>query len=204
MFLCSDYDNPFADPSHSRENPFDDPVIRSGQAQHRVYDDDLDDSTLDLPELPHRGDDMSERLREIQEREAKLAEREQTVVEAERKAAYIRKYGRNNWPPFYPILYHDIDEEITTEVGKRTVRTLYRLWQLLLIVLLLNMVAGILLLTSGQSDGAKDLISSIVYLPVIGCLSFLLWYRCVTRPCVEVVQSWCSDGVGTAPSTTAT
>jgi len=33
------------------------------------------------------------------------------------------------------------------------------------------------LLTSGQNDGGKDLASGIVYVPVIGVTSFLLWYR---------------------------
>jgi hypothetical protein len=197
LCLVPGHGNPFSDPT---QNPFDDPVIRSGQAQHRAYDEDLEASNLDLPELAHRDDDTSSRLREIEEREAKLAERERTVVEAERKAEYIRKHGRNNWPPYFPLLYHDIDEEITSEHGKRTVKTFYRLWQLLIIVLLINLVAGILLLTSGQSDGAKDMISSIVYVPVIGSLSFLLWYRCVAR--FSMVRSGVSDMAwGTARST---
>ncbi|KAI0322210.1 scamp family-domain-containing protein [Amylostereum chailletii] len=39
------------------------------------------------------------------------------------------------------------------------------------------MVACIFILTSGSSDGGKDLGASIGYIPIIGALSFLLWYR---------------------------
>jgi hypothetical protein len=135
-------------------------------------------SNLDLPELGHGAESSQERLREIEDREAKLAEREASVAEAERKAEYIRKHGRNNWPPFYPLLYHSIEDEITNESSRKMVKTFYRLWQLLVIVLVINLVAGILLLVSHQDDGAKDMISSIVYVPVIAPLAFLLWYRC--------------------------
>ena len=79
--------------------------------------------------------------------------------------------------PFYPLIYHDIATEIPTGPSKMVVLTLYRIWLLLLIVLVLNLVGCILLLVSGQDDGAKDLGAGIMYCPVIAITSFLLWYR---------------------------
>ncbi len=54
---------------------------------------------------------------------------------------------------------------------------LYKLWLLLVLALIVNMVACIFLLLEGASDGGKDMISGVVYLPVITVASFLLWYR---------------------------
>lgn len=47
----------------------------------------------------------------------------------------------------------------------------------LIVVLLVNLVGAILLLVSGASNGGADLGAAIMYVPVIGCLSFLTWYR---------------------------
>lgn len=75
-----------------------------------------------------------------------------------------------------PLIFHDIDMEIP-EDSKSTVLTLYRIWQFLILTLLVNLVAGILLLISGANNGGSDLGASIFYVPVIGILSFLMWYR---------------------------
>lgn len=69
--------------------------------------------------------------------------------------------AQNNWPPGpYPLIYHDIDEEIPAE-ARKTVWTLYRIWQFLLLVLIVNLVGAILLLISGAADGGADLGASM-------------------------------------------
>jgi len=120
-----------------------------------------------------RQDDTAARLEEIRRREAELEQRERNIGQREE---HVRKYGKSNWPPFYPIIFHSIDDEIPAE-SRAVVVTLYRIWLLLLITLLANMVGTIFLLISGQEDGAKDLGAGIMYVPIIGVLSFLLWYR---------------------------
>ncbi|SGZ22418.1 BQ5605_C022g09485 [Microbotryum silenes-dioicae] len=86
-------------------------------------------------------------------------------------------HGRNNWPPGpFPLIYHDINEEIPAE-HQSTVLTLYRLWMFLILTLTVNLVAAILLLVSQANNGGADLAAGIMYLPVIGALSFFLWYR---------------------------
>ncbi|ORY72605.1 scamp family-domain-containing protein [Leucosporidium creatinivorum] len=182
--------NPFADPSHSQgmdSNPFADPAIQS--AQHSTHqeasyghyasnDDTPTASKLSLPDSiapPAQGQgDMSSRFNDLAKREQALAARE---AQLSAKAEHIRKHGRNNWPPGpWPLIFHDIDQEIP-EQHKSTVLTLYRLWMFLIIVLLVNFVADVLLLVSGASNGGADLGSGIMYVPVIGILSFLTWYR---------------------------
>ncbi|CEQ39963.1 SPOSA6832_01548 [Sporobolomyces salmonicolor] len=58
--------------------------------------------------------------------------------------------GRNNWPPGpWPLIFHDIEQEIP-EQHRATVLTLYRVWMFLILTLIVNLVAAILLLVSGD------------------------------------------------------
>lgn len=61
----------------------------------------------------------------------------------------------------FPLIYHDISEEIP-EASRPLVTRLYLLWLILAGTLIVNMVACIFVLTSGGSDGVKDLIISIM------------------------------------------
>ncbi|KAK4698353.1 secretory carrier-associated membrane protein, partial [Phenoliferia sp. Uapishka_3] len=111
------------------------------------------------------------REQELQAREAALSAKQE----------HIRKHGRNNWPPGpFPILFHDIEVDIP-EAHRPTVLTLYRIWMLLIIVLIVNLVSAILLLISGANNGGADLGAAIMYLPVIGVLSFFTWYQPVYK-----------------------
>lgn len=75
-----------------------------------------------------------------------------------------------------PIIYHDIDAEIPPD-SREAMQHIYILWLVLVGTLIVNLVACVFLLIQGSSDGIKDMITGIVYLPVITALSFLLWYR---------------------------
>ncbi|GAA99048.1 uncharacterized protein L969DRAFT_54729 [Mixia osmundae IAM 14324] len=178
--------NPFADPQRGQaqaldSNPFEDPDDERGYDRADGEDDKqtLDEaSTYDLPysagtQTRPSGSDTARRLEEIKRREAELAERESHL---EQRQEHIRIHGRNNWPFFYPLIFHDIDQEIPKE-SRATVLTMYRIWLLLLVVLVLNLVGCILLLVAGQPDGIHDLIGAITYIIFIPPLSFLLWYR---------------------------
>ena len=68
----------------------------------------------------------------------------------------------------FPLVYHDIGEEIP-EASRPLVTRLYLLWLVLAGTLIMNMVACIFVLTSGGSDGLKDLIASIVCVPIWAC-----------------------------------
>ncbi|EIW68384.1 hypothetical protein M231_00294 [Tremella mesenterica] len=103
--------------------------------------------------------------------EAQLREREAAIGQREREVGVYR----NNWPPFFPFLHHDITTMPTEHqtVGK----LLYAQWLELIVTLVINLVGCILLLISGSLEGGADVGAAGGYLPVIGVLSFILWYR---------------------------
>jgi len=143
-------ENPFASTHSLDKNPFDDPTEFQSQPNH--YD---------------------ARMQDLQQREQELQRREQELTQ---RAEYIRTHGRNNFPPFYPLVYHSIQEEIP-EASRPLITDMFRLWLLLLATLVVNMVASIFATISGTGDGFRDFGVSIMYVPVIGILSFLTWYR---------------------------
>ncbi|KAK4058736.1 hypothetical protein OIO90_000180 [Microbotryomycetes sp. JL221] len=182
----SSHHNPFSDPQGMDSNPFADPSVQSGLQSHSrvdqgsyVLDNDDDNDSFKPPTTTNNmnnndsRDDMSVRLQDLARREQELAQRERQLAD---KAEHIRKHGRNNWPPGpFPLIYHDIGAQIP-EKYQPTVLTLYRLWMFLVLTLAMNLVACVFLLISGASNGGADLGAGIMYLPVIGVLSFVLWY----------------------------
>ncbi|KDR81661.1 hypothetical protein GALMADRAFT_239750 [Galerina marginata CBS 339.88] len=145
----TDYNqNPFAS-SHSLDtNPFDDPA-------------------------PQQSASAAARLEEIRRREQDLERRE---TELNNKAEHIRRHGRNNFPPFFPLIFHSIKDEIP-EASRPLITRLFQLWLVLLGTLIINMVACIFILTAGSDGGGSDLGGSLGYLIFIPVCSFLLWYR---------------------------
>ncbi|EIN07304.1 scamp-domain-containing protein [Punctularia strigosozonata HHB-11173 SS5] len=129
--------------------------------------------SLDANPFEDPPDAQSARAAELERRERELERREQELTQ---KADHIRRHGRNNFPPFFPLVYHDINEEIP-EASRPLITRLFQLWLVLAATLIINMIACIFVLVGGGSDGVRDLISGIIYVPVIGLLSFLLWYR---------------------------
>ncbi|CAK5277673.1 unnamed protein product [Mycena citricolor] len=139
--------NPFASTHSLDTNPFDDPT----------------------PTQPAN----DARLEQLRQREEDLQRREQELAA---KAENIRKNGRNNWPPFMPLIFHSIPDEIP-EASQLLVTRLYQLWLVLAATLIINVVACIMILISGSRDGGRDLGASIGYVFIITVTSFLLWYR---------------------------
>jgi len=117
---------------------------------------------------------QANRIADLERREREVAAREREVTA---QAEHIRKHGViKNFPPFFPLIYHSISDEIP-EPSRPTMTRLFQLWLLLLLTLVLNLVACIFILLAGAPDGGRDLGAGIMYLFVIGALSFLTWYR---------------------------
>ncbi|KAJ3869974.1 scamp family-domain-containing protein [Lentinula novae-zelandiae] len=139
-------ENPFAS-SHSLDtNPFEDPATSQADAA---------------------------RLESIRQREADLERRQRDLDQREQQ---LQHHGKNNWPFFFPLIYHDISVEIP-EASRPLINRLYQLWLVLLGTLVLNMIACIFILIAGSSDGGRDVGAAIGYLFIITVTSFLLWYR---------------------------
>jgi secretory carrier-associated membrane protein len=163
--------DPFASTASLDVNPFDDPFA--------------DQDSINKPSQ-YSHELAASRVADIDRREHDLERRER---ELHQKAETVRKQGRNNWPPGdylsstlhyasenyprlylpvcpigYPLIYHDISEEIP-EASRPLITRLYQLWLVLLGTLIVNMVACVFVLTSGGPDGVKDLIVSIMCVP---------------------------------------
>ncbi|WFD35354.1 hypothetical protein MCUN1_002208 [Malassezia cuniculi] len=185
------------------ENPFDDPAVRKavgGRGRTSFDDDPFDTESLAYPASTYsapRDDDEVDNLvyptstrasapsnamqmEEIQRRERELEARERDL---EARTDHLQRYGRNNWPPctltltVYPMFYHDIAGEIPPD-AQPVMTMIYYLWLVLVGTLVVNAIACIFLFTAHNIvDGLKDLIMGFIYLVLITCASFFLWYR---------------------------
>ncbi|PPR03631.1 hypothetical protein CVT24_007747 [Panaeolus cyanescens] len=140
--------NPFASTHSLDTNPFDDPQPSAAAATQAKLD-------------------------ELRRREQDLERRE---AELNNKAEHIRRHGRNNFPPFFPLIFHSIQDEIP-ETHRPLITRIFQLWLVLLGTLVINVVACIIILIAGSPSGGSDLGASLGYLIFISTLSFLLWYR---------------------------
>ncbi|KAF2918214.1 secretory carrier-associated membrane protein 4 [Oryza sativa Japonica Group] len=79
-----------------------------------------------------------------------------------------------NWPPFYPIIHHDIASEIPIHAQKLQYMA-FGSWLGLIACLVWNVVA--VLIESIHSDDVVLFLFAIIY-AIFGCpLSYILWYR---------------------------
>lgn len=103
-----------------------------------------------------------QRAADLERRERDLEARERALTD---RAEHIRKHGRNNFPPFFPLIFHSIPDEIP-EPSRPLITRLFQLWLVLAATLVFNLVACIVLVVSGQGDGVRDLSGAITYVEV--------------------------------------
>lgn len=158
--------DPFRDPApsdpYAQSDPFSDPVKGSNAFSHS--NNSFDNIDTGAPTLSARERELEARERAVRAAEVDI-ERQRTALGAQ----------ANNWPPFYPLIHHDISDlpEQHRTVGK----LLYFQWLALALTLILNMVGCVLLLVGGAAEGGADMGASVMYIPVIGIASFFAWYR---------------------------
>lgn len=105
-------------------------------------------------------------------------------------------------PAVFPLIFHSIADEIP-EASRPLMTRMFQLWLLLGATLIVNLVACIFILLAGSSDGGRDVGASAMsvpvlsvhllpshklarYLPVIGLVSFLTWYRPIYNAYMKV------------------
>ncbi|KAJ1540171.1 hypothetical protein HK405_011796 [Cladochytrium tenue] len=99
---------------------------------------------------------------ELARREAELSRREEGLREQENA---MRQHGFRvpNWPPFYPLIYHNIEEEIP-EVSRGVMKRIYFFWLATLGLLGWNLIACLALLISRTTtNSANDFGVSLIY-----------------------------------------
>ncbi|KAJ2720052.1 hypothetical protein GGI07_004854 [Coemansia sp. Benny D115] len=127
------------------------------------------------------GSGFDSREAELRRREEALEARERELNAREMHVQSMASGARPalNFPPLYPIMYHNIDMEVP--VGdRRTVRTIFYMWLALEAMLVFNCVACLIVMISGGKDVSNtgaSFGSSFIYLFTITAGSFFLWYR---------------------------
>ncbi|XP_062009610.1 secretory carrier-associated membrane protein 1-like [Rosa rugosa] len=167
----SRYDaNPFAEED---VNPFADGKGLSPLPPER-YDRG---ATIDIPLDNSRS--LKDQEKDLKAREAELKRREQEI---KRKEENVKKAGGfstdKNWPPFYPIIHHDIANEIPIHLQKIQYVALTT-YLGLVVTLLWNIIAVTVFLFHG--GGIINWIMSVIYFVTTCPLAYFLWYRPLYR-----------------------
>lgn len=201
----SRYDNPFEEGGTDEVNPFADKATRGAPAAQSSYSggsfyttsrptppsntrlsplppepaDFYNDfsSPVDIPMDTSK--DMKTREKELLAKEAELSRREKDIKRREEAAARAGIVIEDkNWPPFFPIIHHDINNEIPVHLQ----RTQYVAFASLL-GLVLCLFWNIVCVTAAwiKGEGPKIWFLAIIYF-ILGCPgAYYLWYRPLYR-----------------------
>lgn len=115
------------------------------------------------------------RERELDEREKALEAREGDLKKLIEDSGYRPK----NWPKFYPILYHNIEEEIPME-NQRLCRTCYYSWILTFVGYLFFWFAcliGVIMDSDKLLDGFANFVVNTLAVVIGVWASWNVWYR---------------------------
>ncbi|KAI4371700.1 hypothetical protein MLD38_010022 [Melastoma candidum] len=200
--MAGRYDkNPF---DEDEVNPFSDPVVRNKPTSNYsggafftsnapssnsrlsplppepagFYDRD---ATIDIP-LDTAGSnakDLKKKEKELQTKEAELRRREQEVKRREDAAARAGiVLEEKNWPPFFPIIHHDIAGEIPIHL-QRLQYAAFSTFLGLVICLFWNVIAVTTAWIKGE--GVKIWLLSLIYFISGVPGAYILWYRPLYR-----------------------
>ncbi|XP_058771626.1 secretory carrier-associated membrane protein-like [Vicia villosa] len=134
--------------------------------------------TVDIP-LDNTSTDVKKKERELQAKDAELRKREQEV---RRKEEAIARAGivieEKNWPPFFPIIHHDIANEIPIHLQRLQYVAFFSLLGLVL-CLTWNVVSVTAAWIKGE--GVKIWFLAIIYFIAGVPGAYALWYRPLYR-----------------------
>ncbi|XP_039072042.1 secretory carrier-associated membrane protein 4-like [Hibiscus syriacus] len=135
------------------------------------------DATVDIP--LDTMNDSKKREKELATWEADLKRREKDI---KRREAAVSQTGvstdNKNWPPIFPIIHHDIANEIPVH-AQRLQYLAFASWLGVVLCLVFNVIAVIVCWIQG--GGVKIFFLAVIYM-LLGCpLSYVLWYRPLYR-----------------------
>ncbi|CAO2842694.1 unnamed protein product [Amaranthus hypochondriacus] len=134
-------------------------------------------ATVDIP--LDSGKDLKKKEKELQAKEAELRKREEVLKrkeEAAQRAGIVIE--EKNWPPFFPIIHHDIGNEIPIHLQKLQYTAFATLLGLTL-CLTWNIVAVTTAWIKG-GDATIWFLAIIYFISGIPC-AYVLWYRPLYR-----------------------
>ncbi|KAI4314538.1 hypothetical protein L6164_027436 [Bauhinia variegata] len=135
------------------------------------------DATVDIP--LNNANDSKKKEQELASREADLKRREKEI---KRREDAVSKAGvpvdDKNWPPFFPIIHHDIANEIPANVQKLQY-VAFASWLGIVLCLVFNVIAVTVCWIRG--GGVKIFFLAVIYALLGVPLSYVLWYRPLYR-----------------------
>ncbi|XP_021832332.1 secretory carrier-associated membrane protein 1 isoform X1 [Prunus avium] len=169
--------NPFAD---EEVNPFANPGSvppansRLSPLPPEPYDRN---ATIDIP--LNNSKSLQAKEKELHAKEAELKKKEQ---ELKRREDAIARAGivieEKNWPPFFPIIHHDIANEIPIHL-QRIQYVAFTTYLGLIVCLLWNILAVTVAWFKGE--GPIIWLLAVIYFIASVPLSYFLWYRPLYR-----------------------
>ncbi|XP_052170447.1 secretory carrier-associated membrane protein 4 isoform X2 [Diospyros lotus] len=135
------------------------------------------DATVDIP--LDSMNDTKKKEKELASWEADLRRREHEIKRREDAVARADiPSDDRNWPPFFPIIHHDIANEIPIH-AQRLQYLAFASWLGIVLCLVFNVIAVTVCWIRG--GGVKIFFLAIIY-ALLGCpLSYVLWYRPLYR-----------------------
>ncbi|MED6182414.1 Secretory carrier-associated membrane protein 2 [Stylosanthes scabra] len=182
--MAGRYDsNPFAE-EETEVNPFSNPGSVAPATNSRLKplnpepaDYNYFGATVDIP--LDASTDLKKKEKELQAKEAELRRREQEVRRKEEAAARAGiVLEEKNWPPFFPIIHHDITNEIPIHLQRM---------QYIAFSSLLGLVAcltwNIIAVTAAwiKGEGVKIWFLALIYFIAGVPGAYVLWYRPLYR-----------------------
>ncbi|BBH00838.1 secretory carrier 3 [Prunus dulcis] len=134
----------------------------------------------DTVDIPIDGNaDLKKRERELQAKEAELRKREEIVKRKEDAAARAGiVLEEKNWPAFFPIIHHDIANEIPIHL-QRVQYVAFTTWLGIVLCLFWNIIAVTTAWIKGE--GVKIWFLAVIYFIAGAPGSYVLWYRPLYR-----------------------
>ncbi|XP_023731444.1 secretory carrier-associated membrane protein 2 isoform X2 [Lactuca sativa] len=130
-------------------------------------------------DIPLDSTDLKKKERELQSREADLRKREEIVKRKEEAAARAGiVLEEKNWPPFFPIIHHDIANEIPIHLQKLQY-VAFTTYLGLVLCLLWNIVATTTAWIKGEDP--KIWFLALIYFISGVPGAYVLWYRPLYR-----------------------
>ncbi|KAL5579342.1 hypothetical protein UlMin_011784 [Ulmus minor] len=134
-------------------------------------------ATIDIP--IDSTTDLRKKEKELQAKEAELRRREQDIKRREEAAARAGiVLEEKNWPPFFPIIHHDIGNEIPIHL-QRMQYVAFSTWLGLILCLFWNIIAVTTAWIKGE--GVKIWFLAVIYFISGVPGSYVLWYRPLYR-----------------------
>ncbi|PON70993.1 SCAMP [Parasponia andersonii] len=134
-------------------------------------------ATIDIP--IDSSTDLRKKEKELQAKEAELRRREKDIRRREEAAARAGiVLEEKNWPPFFPIIHHDIANDIPIHLQKMQYLA-FSTWLGLIFCLLWNVIAVMTAWIKGE--GVKIWFLAVIYFIAGSPGSYVLWYRPLYR-----------------------